>query len=77
MFRPGDVDTEMQAWIRSQDPARVGAALDQRFIESHRRGTLLTPEQSAVFLLPRLASFHTGQIWDASDSLARPFNPLH
>jgi NAD(P)-dependent dehydrogenase (short-subunit alcohol dehydrogenase family) len=26
-FRPGPVDTAMQAWIRSQDAARIGAAL--------------------------------------------------
>jgi NAD(P)-dependent dehydrogenase (short-subunit alcohol dehydrogenase family) len=26
-FRPGPVDTAMQAWIRSQDRARIGAAL--------------------------------------------------
>jgi hypothetical protein len=69
VFRPGGVDTEMQIQIRSQDPARVGAALYQRFIESHQRGTLLSPEQSAASPLPRLASFQTGQIRDASDSL--------
>jgi NAD(P)-dependent dehydrogenase (short-subunit alcohol dehydrogenase family) len=26
-FRPGPVDTAMQPWIRSEDPARIGAAL--------------------------------------------------
>jgi 3-oxoacyl-[acyl-carrier protein] reductase len=69
VFRPGGVDTEMQAWIRSQDPARVGADLHQRFVENHEKGSLLTPEQSAATLLPRLGSAQTGQIWDASDPL--------
>ncbi len=67
VFRPGGVDTEMQAWIRSQDPARVGAELHQRFVDNHRQGRLLTPEESAASLLPRLGSSQSGQIWDASD----------
>jgi NAD(P)-dependent dehydrogenase (short-subunit alcohol dehydrogenase family) len=29
-YRPGGVDTAMQAWIRSQDPERIGA-LHERF----------------------------------------------
>jgi 3-oxoacyl-[acyl-carrier protein] reductase len=71
VFRPGGVDTEMQAWIRSQDPARVGAGLHERFVDNHRQGRLLTPEESAASLLPRVGSFQSGQIWDASD----PFLP--
>jgi 3-oxoacyl-[acyl-carrier protein] reductase len=69
IFRPGGVDTEMQAWIRSQDPALVGAELHQRFVNSHKQERLRTPEQSAASLLPRLGSFQSGQIWDASDPL--------
>jgi hypothetical protein len=61
VFRPGGVDTEMQAWIRSQDPARVGAALHQRFIENHRQGTLLTPEQSAASSYPAWPASRPGR----------------
>lgn len=69
VYRPGGVDTAMQAWIRSQDPARVGADLHQRFVDNHRQGALLTPDQSASSLLSRLMGPDTGQIWDASDPL--------
>ncbi len=62
------VDTDMQAWIRSQDPALVGAELHQRFVDDHKRGRLLTGEESTASLLPRLGSSQSGQIWDASDS---------
>jgi NAD(P)-dependent dehydrogenase (short-subunit alcohol dehydrogenase family) len=33
-FRPGSVDTAMQAWIRGQYPAQVGAELHRRFTAS-------------------------------------------
>ncbi|HWE65381.1 MAG TPA: SDR family NAD(P)-dependent oxidoreductase, partial [Acidimicrobiales bacterium] len=71
VFRPGGVDTEMQAFIRSQDPAQVGTELHQRFVDNHQQGRLLTSEQSAASLLPRLGSFQSGQIWDASDPLSQ------
>ncbi|MFB9834955.1 SDR family NAD(P)-dependent oxidoreductase [Actinoallomurus acaciae] len=70
-FRPGSVDTAMQAWIRGQDPDRIGAALHRRFSRSHAEGTLITPEQSAGSLLERLPSEATGQIWDVADPLPR------
>jgi 3-oxoacyl-[acyl-carrier protein] reductase len=70
VFRPGAVDTQMQAWIRAQDPARVGVQLHQRFVDNHREGNLLTPEQSAASVLARLGGFQTGEIWAASDHLA-------
>jgi NAD(P)-dependent dehydrogenase (short-subunit alcohol dehydrogenase family) len=69
VFRPGGVDTAMQAWIRNQDPVLVGAALHQHFVDNYKEGTLLSPEQSASSLLARLASPHTGQIWHATDRL--------
>jgi NAD(P)-dependent dehydrogenase (short-subunit alcohol dehydrogenase family) len=65
-FRPGGVDTAMQAWIRGQDPDRIGAALPDRFVRSCREGTLLSPGQSARSLLTRLPGEATGQIWDAA-----------
>ncbi len=66
VFRPGRVDTAMQTWIRAQDPTRVGAELHARFVASHQDGTLLTPEQSASFLIHRLGGEETGEIWEAS-----------
>lgn len=69
VFRPGGVDTAMQAFIREQDPERIGAELHRRFVHSHQQGTLLTPEESAAVLLSRLPGAGSGQIWNASDPL--------
>jgi 3-oxoacyl-[acyl-carrier protein] reductase len=69
VFRPGGVDTAMQAFIRDQAPEQIGAELHQRFVRNHEQGTLLTPGESAAALLARLPSRDTGQIWDASDPL--------
>ncbi len=66
-FRPGSVDTAMQAWIRAQDPAQVGEALHERFQQTFRDGTLLPPEAAARSLLAHLLSDVTGAIWDVSD----------
>ena len=67
VYRPGSVDTAMQGWIRSQPAEEIGVALHERFIESYKRGSLLTPEQSARSLLVRLAGDATGQVWSAED----------
>ena len=40
-YRPGGVDTAMQAWIRQQDPERIGA-LHERFNRNFAEGTLIT-----------------------------------
>lgn len=66
-FRPGSVDTAMQAWIRGQDPAQVGAELHHRFTGSYQDGNLISPQQSAQSLLARLDSADNGQIWSLSD----------
>jgi NAD(P)-dependent dehydrogenase (short-subunit alcohol dehydrogenase family) len=66
VYRPGGVDTAMQAWIRQQDPGRIGAALHQRFNQSFAQGALITPEHSAAVLLAHLAGEDTGAIWDVS-----------
>jgi NAD(P)-dependent dehydrogenase (short-subunit alcohol dehydrogenase family) len=65
VFRPGGVDTAMQAWIREQDPDQIGAALHERFVDNYQRGRLRTPGQSAAALLERLPSQVSGQIWGA------------
>jgi 3-oxoacyl-[acyl-carrier protein] reductase len=67
VFRPGGVGTAMQAWIREQNPQQIGIDLHQRFTHTYEQGTLLTPQQSASSLLPRLPTPATGQIWDAAD----------
>jgi NAD(P)-dependent dehydrogenase (short-subunit alcohol dehydrogenase family) len=65
-YRPGGVDTAMQAWIRRQDPGRIGTALHERFHRDYAEGTLITPEHSAAVLLARLAGEDTGAVWDVS-----------
>jgi NAD(P)-dependent dehydrogenase (short-subunit alcohol dehydrogenase family) len=65
-FRPGSVDTAMQAWIRGQAPDQVGAELHQRFTASYQQGSLISPQQSAQSLLTHLDTDATGQIWDVS-----------
>ena len=65
-YRPGGVDTAMQAWIRRQDPARIGAVLHERFNRNYAEGILITPEHSASALLAHLAGDDTGAIWDVS-----------
>jgi short-subunit dehydrogenase len=67
-YRPGRVDTAMQAWIREQDPARIGAGLRDQFARFQASG-LLTPEHSAASLIARLGTDATGQIWDVADDL--------
>jgi NAD(P)-dependent dehydrogenase (short-subunit alcohol dehydrogenase family) len=67
VYRPGSVDTAMQAWIREQSSDEVGASLRDRFIENYQRGSLLTPEQSADSLLERLVGDSNGEIWSATN----------
>jgi NAD(P)-dependent dehydrogenase (short-subunit alcohol dehydrogenase family)/peroxiredoxin len=71
-YRPGSVDTAMQAWIRDQDPDAIGRALRDRFTERHAAGDLITPEASAAALIRRLESDDTGEIWDVADDPATP-----
>lgn len=42
-YRPGSVDTAMQAWIRDQDPDAIGRALHERFTERRAAGGLINP----------------------------------
>jgi NAD(P)-dependent dehydrogenase (short-subunit alcohol dehydrogenase family) len=70
VYRPGGVDTAMQAWIRAQDPERIGAGLHERFNKNYAEGALITAQQSAAVLLDRLAGDDTGAIWDFSTAPA-------
>jgi NAD(P)-dependent dehydrogenase (short-subunit alcohol dehydrogenase family) len=68
VYRPGSVDTAMQAWFRAPPPAEIGAALHQHFQASYEQGALITPERSAQVLLTRLGGEATSQIWNATDA---------
>lgn len=73
IYRPGGVDTAMQAWIRSQDPARIGAGLHERFQRNYADGALLTPEASAAALLDHLLGpdgDQTGAIWNLANTVS-------
>jgi 3-oxoacyl-[acyl-carrier protein] reductase len=65
VYRPGAVDTAMQAWFRSQPPEQIGAALHHHFQASYEQGALISAEQSARGLIARLAESSTGEIWTA------------
>jgi NAD(P)-dependent dehydrogenase (short-subunit alcohol dehydrogenase family) len=67
VYRPGIVDTAMQAWIRDQDRERIGDALHARFHKTFAEGALMTPEQSATALIAHLSGDDSGSIWDVSD----------
>lgn len=71
VYRPGGVDTAMQAWIRQQDPERIGIATYERFSRNFADGTLITPGQSAVALIAHLGGDDTGAIWDVSTTPVR------
>ena len=66
-YRPGGVDTAMQAWIREQDPERIGTGLHDGFNKNFDEGALITPEHSASVLLTLLTGDDTGAIWDVSN----------
>lgn len=68
VYRPGAVDTAMQAWIRDQDGAGF-PALHERFRYLHQEGLLITPEQSAAALVPRITGAETGQTWNVEDPM--------
>ena len=66
-YRPGSVNTAMQAWIRSRPPDEIGVELHQRFSTAYAAGSLITPAQSAASLLDRLVGDATGEIWNAGE----------
>jgi NAD(P)-dependent dehydrogenase (short-subunit alcohol dehydrogenase family) len=70
-YRPGGVDTAMQAWIRQQDPERIGTATHGWFNQNFADGTLITPEQSAAALIAHLGGDDTGAIWAVSTAPVR------
>jgi NAD(P)-dependent dehydrogenase (short-subunit alcohol dehydrogenase family) len=69
IYRPGSVDTAMQAWIRGQIPAQIGEQLHARFVGYRDQGTLLSPETSGRALVAHLSSDDNGQVWNVADKL--------
>ncbi|GAA5028001.1 hypothetical protein GCM10023317_76310 [Actinopolymorpha pittospori] len=69
VYRPGTVDTGMQAWIREHGEGRLSVATYTRFVDYHANSSLISPEHSAGSLLTRLADSATGQVWDVNDQL--------
>ena len=69
IYRPGTVDTAMQAWIRSQDPAQIGEQLHARFVGLRDQGMLLAPEIAGRALVAHLSSADNGQVWNVTDQL--------
>lgn len=67
VYRPGSVDTAMQALIRRKGGGRVSEATHARFVRNLEQGMLITPDESARSLVERLGSDDSGQIWDVSD----------
>ena len=60
-----------RAWLRQQDPERIGTAAHERFNQNVTEGTLITPRQSAAVLIAHLAGDDTGAIWDVSTAPVR------
>ena len=67
VYRPGSVDTAMQAQVRATGEGRVSEATHVRFVRNHAEGRLITPDESARALVDRLSGDATGQVWDVSD----------
>ncbi|MFK4548020.1 NAD(P)-dependent dehydrogenase (short-subunit alcohol dehydrogenase family) [Streptomyces tendae] len=67
VYRPGSVDTAMQALIRSTGQGRLDAATHTRFLRNHEEGCLISPDDSARSLVTRLTGNATGQVWDVHD----------
>lgn len=66
-YRPGAVDTAMQAWIRNQSPDTIGRALHKRFVSSYAAGELISPQDSAARLIEKLKTTLSGQVWSVND----------
>ncbi|WP_152360433.1 SDR family NAD(P)-dependent oxidoreductase [Microlunatus speluncae] len=66
-YRPGMIDTGMQAWIRDQGGTAVQRSLRERFVAAHRDGRLRPPEEVAAVLVRRLATADNGAVWDVAD----------
>jgi len=69
VYRPGTVATAMMTWVRDGGGTAMSAEVREYFTDVQQRGHLLTPEQSAGYLLARLGGEDTGQTWHAEDGI--------
>jgi NAD(P)-dependent dehydrogenase (short-subunit alcohol dehydrogenase family) len=69
VYRPGTVDTSMMAWVRGEGGRGLDATSRAYFADVPKRGELLTPEQSAGYLIARLDRDDNGKTWHAADGL--------
>ena len=69
VYRPGTVDTSMMTWVRGEGGRGLDATSRAYFADVPKRGELLTPEQSAGYLIARLAGDDNGETWHAADGL--------
>ena len=69
-YRPGAVDTAMQAWIRAQSPDEIGHALHERFVTSHQSGDSSPPSTPPPGCWTGFPSIETGRLWNFSDQPA-------
>jgi hypothetical protein len=67
-YRPGGVDTAMQAWIRSQPADEIGASLHGSFLGLLRPGNPDHPEHSARSPITRLTDDDNGKVWSVDDA---------
>lgn len=65
VYRPGSVDTSMQASIRADGRGRLDDATHDRFLANVSEDRLITPAQSARALVEQLGGDESGQIWNA------------
>ena len=69
IYRPGTVATSMMTWVREGGGTAMDPTVQAYFADVQQQGQLLTPEQSAGFLLARLGGEETGQTWHAEDGI--------
>lgn len=68
VYRPGMVDTAMQAAVREHPTTTGTQALVDYFRRTYAEGDLLTPDHSAARLVVRLGSSDNGAVWDVADA---------
>lgn len=71
VYRPGMVDTAMQASVREHPKTTGTQALVEHFRRTYAEGGLLTPDHSAARLVVRLGSDDNGAVWDVADPQPR------
>jgi len=63
--------------VREGGGTAMDATVNEYFADVQQRGDLLTPEQSAGFLLARLPEEETGRTWHAEDGVIARLESRH